>query len=205
MVRKITLFLLFISFSVSAQRKFDQYSIEAGFGLGMSGSPGITQFGHFDVGFRYMVDENWGIKFDYGQDKFRTGSNPELGTDYSRYSVQAVHNLGRTLAIPYATNNYFNMLAHGGLGYSSLKSINGSGTDNIGNVIVGVTPQLYLSEDFALMLDLSFIMNFSQHYDFDGTYPKGKPSNNAFMGTIFNASFGLTYYFGRNKNAPDWD
>ncbi|NDI97531.1 hypothetical protein GWA97_00385 [Flavobacterium sp. LaA7.5] len=207
MTKKIILLLLFLSLcvSINAQRRFDQYSLEAGYGLGISGAPGITEFSHFEIGFRYMVDEYWGVKFDYGSDRFRTDGSPELGTDYQRYSVQGVYNLGRTLALTNYANGYFNMLAHGGLGYSSLKNINKSGTDNIGNVIVGITPQLWLSDDFALTLDTSLILNFSQHYDFDGTYPDGKPTNNAFVGNVINASIGITYYFGRNKNGSDWN
>ncbi len=207
MAKKITLLLLFLSLCVSsnAQRRFDQYSLEAGYGLGISGSPGITEFAHFEIGFRYMVDEYWGVKFDFGSDKFRTDETPELGTDYQRFSIQGVYNLGRALSLTDYGSGYFNMLAHGGLGYSSLKSINAPGTDNIGNVILGVTPQIYISDDFALTLDTSLLLNFSQHYDFDGTYPNGRPSNNAFTGTIINVSFGITYYFGRNRNGSDWN
>ncbi|QYJ67350.1 hypothetical protein [Flavobacterium litorale] len=205
MVRKITLLLLLFSFSANAQRGgVDQYSLEAGYGLGISGAPGITEFSHFDVGFRYMVDENWGIKFDFGSDKFRTGNSPELGTDYKRYSIQGVHNLGRTLSLNQYANGYLNLLAHGGLGYSSLKSTTRGGTDNIGNVIVGLTPQVYISESFAFTVDASFILNFTQHFDWDGTYPEGRPNKNAFTGNLTNISFGITYYFGKNKNRADW-
>ncbi|OIQ21484.1 MAG: hypothetical protein BM557_04340 [Flavobacterium sp. MedPE-SWcel] len=204
MIKKLPLLLLLVSICANAQRKFDQYSLEAGYGLGVSGDPGISQFSHFEIGFRYMLDESWGIKFDFGSDKFRTGSNPELGTDYNRYSFQVVHNLGRTIALPDYTNGYINMLAHAGLGYSSLKSINGQDADNIGNIIIGITPQYYLSDSFALTFDASYILNVTQHYNFDGTYPNGKPSGNAFTGTVINASFGITYYFGRNKNGSDW-
>ncbi|AXG73109.1 hypothetical protein DVK85_02240 [Flavobacterium arcticum] len=207
-MKKIILLVLFLSlcFSTNAQKKLDQYSLEAGYGLGISGAPGITEVSHFEVGFRYMVDEYWGIKFDFGADKFRTGNNPELGTDYKRYSVQGVYNLGRAIAITDYANGYINMLAHGGIGYSSLKSINSdSDADKIGNVILGVTPQFYISDSFALTLDTSLILNFSQHYDFDGTYPEGRPTNNAFTGTIVNVSLGVTYYFGKNKNGTDWN
>lgn len=205
MIKKITLLLLLTSSVAFSQRKFDQYSLEAAYGVGMSGAPGLTNFSHFDIGFRYMVDDYWGFKFDYGSDKFRTDTEPELGTDYKRYSVQGVYNLGRKVDIQGMTNGYVNMLAHGGLGYSSLNSITRNGTDNIGNVIIGITPQIYLSRDFALMIDVSTIFNFSQHFDFDGSYPSGTPTNNAFTGYILNASFGVTYYFGNNKNGPDWD
>lgn len=205
MVKRITLLLLLFSFGANAQRASDQYSLEAGYGFGFSGSPGITELSHFEVGFRYMIDESWGIKFDFGSDSFRTDTTPELGTDYQRYSLQGVHNLGRTLNMSEMAGGYLNMLAHAGLGYSALRSINKSGTDNIGNVIVGLTPQIYISRSFAVTVDASVIFNFTQHYDFDGTYPEGNAYNNAFTGNIINTSLGLTYYFGKNKNSADWD
>ncbi|GGB72515.1 hypothetical protein GCM10007424_10570 [Flavobacterium suaedae] len=205
MIRKLTFIamLIVVNFGYS-QSKFDQYSLEAGYGMAASGDPSISGFTHFDAGFRYMVDEYWGIKFDFGLDQFRTGSNPELGTDYKRFSVQGVYNLGRTLDLPNMTNGYINALAHGGLGYSSLKSINRNGVDNIGNVIIGITPQVYISDNFAFMMDASFILNFTQHYNFAGEYPDGSPTDNAFTGKMFNLSFGLTYYFGRNSSDVDW-
>ena len=205
MIRKLTFIamLVVVNFGYS-QSRFDQYSLEAGYGMAASGDPSISGFTHFDAGFRYMIDEYWGIKFDFGSDQFRTGSNPELGTDYKRFSFQGVYNLGRTLDLPNKTNGYMNVLAHGGLGYSTLKSVNLDGTDNIGSVIIGITPQVYISENFAFMIDASYILNFSQHFDFEGNYPDGTAHGNDFTGKILNVSFGITYYFGRNRGDVDW-
>lgn len=204
-MRKLTFIVLLVVVNFGySQSRFDQYSLEAGYGLSAAGDPGISDFSHFEIGFRYMVDEYWGIKLDFGHDQFRAGSNPELGSDYNRFSVQGVYNLGRPLELSQRTNGYMNMLAHGGLGYSSLKSINLDGTDNIGHIIVGITPQVYISDNFAFMIDASYILNFSQHFDFEGNYPEGSPNNNDFTGKMFNISFGITYYFGRNRNSIDW-
>ncbi|MGQ2985027.1 hypothetical protein [Flavobacterium sp.] len=187
------------------QKPNDQYSIEAAYGMGISGDPGITGFSHYEIGFRYMVDEYWGIKFDHGSDKFRTGDNPELGSNYKRYSVQAVYNLGRSISLTNGGGKNINLLAHGGLGYSSLTSQTESGTDKIGNVIIGLTPQLYLNRSLALTLDTSFILNMTQHFRFDGIHPpKGDGPLKSFTGKMFNASVGLTYYFGHNKSDADW-
>jgi len=206
MNRSITLAALFLSLAAFSQRANDQYSLEAGYGLGFSGDPGLSGQ-HFEVGFRYMVDESWGIKFDFGSDTYRTDSTPELGTDYKRYSVQGVYNLGRAINISSVTGGTINLLAHGGIGYSSLKSVLKDDVDNIGHVIVGVTPQLYLIENLALRLDTSLIVDFTQHYKFDGTYrmlPDGNKDKNSFTDMVFNASLGLTYYFGKNKSSSDW-
>lgn len=204
MKKTFILSALLLSVTVFSQSKNDQYSLEAGYGLGLSGKPGIIGLSHFEVGFRYMVDENWGIKFDYGSDRFRTNDTPELGSDYQRFSVQGVHNLGRTLNVKRYSDGFFNLLAHGGLGYSSLKSPSFKGTDKIGNVIIGITPQLKLADALALTLDTSFILNFTQHNNFDGSHPGGKGPKDAFVGNVFTASVGIIFYFGRNGSDSDW-
>lgn len=209
-MKKIITLVLVLTFStVFAQQTYDQYSLEAGYGLNHGMSKGensnMTNFRHFEVGFRYMFDENWGVKLDYGNDGFRTSEEPKEGTNYHRFSVQGVYNVGRLLDLPYATNDRINLLAHAGLGYSALKSTVKPGTDNIGNVIIGVTPQFWISENFALHLDASYVINFTQHYNFDGTYPDSAPYElDAFMGGIINVTAGVTFYFGKNGNDSDW-
>ncbi len=203
MKKVLTLSAILLSLCAYSQKAFDQYSLEAGYGMGVSGHPTTTGFSHYEIGFRYMVDQFWGLKFDFGSDRFRKDG---LGSDYKRYSVQGVHNLGRTLGLTNGPTKNINLLAHGGLGYSSLSSTTGDGVDKIGNVIIGVTPQLYISRSLALTLDTSFILNFTQHYNFDGLHPVRSEGAglSSFTGHVFTASVGLTYYFGRNRNDPDW-
>ncbi|WP_146185839.1 outer membrane beta-barrel protein [Flavobacterium album] len=206
MKKLLSLSALLLSLSAWCQKPHDQYSLEAGYGMGISGHPTTVGFAHYEVGFRYMVDEFWGIKFDFGSDSFRMDDNPELGSDYKRYSFQGVHNLGRTLNIANTAGSNINLLAHGGLGYSSLTSVTRGGTDNIGNVIIGLTPQLRLGKSLALTLDTSYILNFTQHYNFDGQHP-ARPEHTSlksFTGHLFTASVGFTFYFGKNGSDADW-
>lgn len=207
MNRKIIL-LGFILLCINgfAQRSNDQYSIEADFGLNTALDPSISGLKHFGVGFRYMVDDTWGLKIDYAHNGFRTGGDPEEGSDYNRFSVQGVYNVGRALELPYNTGDRINMLAHAGLGYSSLKSVQLPGIDNIGHIIVGITPQIYIVESVTLHGDLSYIHNFTQHFRFDGTYPPGHTGGRrpSFTSGMITASVGLTFYFGKNKSDSDW-
>lgn len=198
----ITLSLLFSAIGYS-QRASDQYSVEAGYGLAISGEPSMSEFTHFEGGFRYMADESWGLKFDFGYASFRPDTEAP-GTNYTRISAQGVNNLGRTLNIPALTNNSIGLLAHGGLGLSTLVNPEVSGSDKIGNVILGLTPQLQIAESLALKLDTSIIFNFTQHYNFDGNYPNEGGTLKSFTGRLFTASFGLTYYFGKNGSKSDW-
>ena len=207
MTKIITLitFLLFTA-GVSAQRTYDQYSAEIEYGYNSVSSPQMSGMNHIGVGLRYMLDEYWGFKVEYANDRFRTDDVPKLGTNYNRFTLQGVHNLGRTLDIPYSTGDRINLLAHAGLGYSALQSLKKGGIDNIGHVIVGLTPQVFLTESVSLNLDLSYIFNFSQHYNYDGTYPTGSLARDQdkFTGNIINASVGFTFYFGKNGSDPDW-
>jgi len=208
MAKKLLLIILFITANVSAQvNSHDQYSFEGGYGLGISGKPGITQLSHFDVGFRYMITEYWGIKFDFGSDQFRTdkeGYAQEIGTDYKRISFNVVNNLGRQINMRELSPN-LNLLAHAGLGYSYIKPVGvatSDQVDSIGNVIIGITPQYYIIENIALHADVAYIVNFSQHKDFDGfsRYLGVK----SFVGGMANVSLGLTFYFGPNGSNADW-
>jgi len=203
---KVSFFALALLISTIAwsQKSNDQYSLEAAYGFGASPDPGISDFGHYEFAFRYMVDEYWGIKFDFGSDRFRTGNDTEPGSDYKRYSVQGVYNLGRALNLTNRSVKTFNFLAHGGLGISTLNSPAIKGTDKIGNIIIGVTPQFHLSDSFALMADTSLALNFAQQNHFGGVRPSGNKSSDEFTGKLFTFSLGITYYFGRNKSNADW-
>lgn len=207
MTKKMLVLMLFIVINAFSQKAHDQYSFEGGYGFGISGKPGITQPSHFDIGFRYMLDEHWGVKFDYGSDKFREdipGTQEERGTDYHRISFNVVHNLGRSLGMKKVTGS-FNVLAHAGFGYSWITPVNTSGIDKVdsmGNVITGLTPQLYISKNLALHADFSYILNFSQHRDFNGVLHDNIVKG--FTGNMANASLGITFYFGSNTSDADW-
>jgi len=210
MTKRFLFILLIITATAAAQvNSHDQYSFEGGYGLGISGKPGITQLSHFDVGFRYMVTENWGLKFDFGSDQFRTekeGYDGEIGADYKRISFQAVNNLGREINMRGFSPN-LNLLAHAGFGFSWINPVNVSASDKIdtiGNVIIGITPQYYIIENVALHADIAYIVNFSQHKDFDGTLHYPQNGIKSFTGSMANVSLGLTIYLGPNGSNADW-
>lgn len=188
------------------EKKFDQYSFEVNYGVSASTSPALTEFGHFAVGFRYMIDKTWGIKIEYAQDKFRdAGVEEELGSDYKRYSVQAVANIG-----PYINsemqNSKVGLLAHGGVGYASVNSILTPGTDNTVHLMAGLTPQYKISDSFSFNFDLTLILNFTQHIQFDGKYPqRDGVTLEAFTGKLINASAGITFYPPMRKGRADWN
>lgn len=188
----------FSQLSVTRNR-FNQFSFEADYGLNYTRGPKQTSYKHAGIGFRYMANEYWGVKFDYAHERIDDNGTPGTGSIYDRASVQAVYNIGRLLDLKYLTNGHMNLLLHGGIGYSRLNPFEDKKYDNIGNFIIGGTAQVYISPSFALTGDLSGILNFRQHYNYDSI-----TMDEPYTGKMLTASIGLTYYFGRNGNRADW-
>ncbi|MGX7668149.1 hypothetical protein [Flavobacterium pedocola] len=198
--KKLTVAFLLLSSIAFSQRVYDNYSIDLNYGLSGAYEPSISKFGHMDFGFRYMFGEKWGVKLDYGADKFRTKETPEMGTDYQRISVQAACNLSNLLDDrSYFYNEYFVILSHAGLGYAWQKSVTfpkgGPGIDEIPHVIFGVNPQLTVMDGVAIGLDATGIMNLAQHVKFDGTRVS-KAADNATTTFTYNLSLGVSFTFG---------
>jgi hypothetical protein len=188
-----------LSFSAAfAQNNFNQYSIEASYGYSNARPPVVDGFNHFDIGFRYMQNEFWGGKVDYGYDRFKSDEALSNEITINRTSIQAVYNLGRGLRVNDIARRVFNLLLHSGVGLTSI-NLEGVETDWAGNFILGGTGQLYLNENFALTGDLSGVLNFSQDYAHNGNISADK-----FTGKVITLSVGITYYFGRNKSTSDW-
>jgi len=195
---KLSIIALACCFIASAQNNFNQYSLEAGYGFNYARNPTLSGLNHFDAGIRYMQNEYWGAKADYGYDSFKSDNGLNTSTALNRISVQVVYNAGRLLHINDIAKRMFNLLLHSGAGITFIDAPDAK-PDRAGNFIVGGTGQLYLSEDFALTGDLSGILNFSQNHNHNGEL-----KNQAFTGKVLTFSIGITYYVGRNKSTSDW-
>ncbi|MDO3387183.1 hypothetical protein QWI17_15150, partial [Gilvimarinus sp. SDUM040013] len=101
------------------------------------------------------------------------------------------------------------LLAHGGAGYSWMNNDATKGADgkvfddndNMVNVMVGLTPQLRLTDRVVLTGDVSYVRNIRQNVAFDGN---SEISGSGFGGEIWNATLGLTFYLGKNQKHADW-
>lgn len=154
-----------------------------------------------DLGVRYMFNNKFGLKADFGYNSFKGKSNSlDFDSKYYRVDLQAVANLGRIMNFETWTNT-IGLLGHAGFGYSQLRNDNFRGADEMGNFIAGVTGQIKLSNRLALTGDFSTIFNASQDRSFDGAY---LPENRGYSGLIFNGTVGLTVYLGKNTKHSDW-
>jgi hypothetical protein len=208
--------LLFSTFFATAQStNFNKFSIETSYGLNHPLAPveilrsydGIdaadfSEFKHFDLGARYMVNSVYGVSLKYAYDRFQyDGSN--LATSFYRIGAEAVINVTKLLNTSFNRRRTIEIQAHGGVGLSIVQSKANTGIDRIGNIIVGVRPMFKISNSIALTTDLSYIVNIRQHYDYGGeSFFSSEPDG--LTGGFINFSVGLNFYFGEKRFHADW-
>ncbi len=217
-MKKLTLlFSLFIAFTASAQEEnstenFNHWSIEVMGGLNKAARP--VSNGYYsptpgawnaDLGLRYMINDKFGLKFNLGYNNIQEGDDsPAFDSKFYRTSLEGVVNIGSILGFREWTNT-FNILAHGGAGVSRLEpgddSIYSDKEDYMGTFIAGLTPQIRLSDHFALVGDLSIMGNVRQDISWDGNR---KTSTRGFDGMLMNGSIGLNIYLGKAEQHADW-
>ena len=206
---KLLFVLLFVSSLSVAQYRFNQFSMEAGAGYVLAGNPyseaynsNFSGFRHIDLGVRYMINENYGVRLTYANDRFLQSNGSKVGISYNRIGVDGIYNLGRLIDLAYASNENVGLLGHAGVGYTMAKPLGESVTDRIGTISLGLTPQFKLGENTVFYVDLSSNINVKQHRGFDGgnVYENRK----ATLGSFYNLSFGLMIYLGQNRYHADW-
>ena len=156
-----------------------------------------------ELGVRYMFNNKFGLKTDFGYNSFTGKKDESINFDskYYRVDLQGVVNLGRIMNFEKWTNT-FGLLGHAGFGLSFLERKDPFYVkDRMGNFMVGVTGQIKLSERIALTADFTTITNAKQNLAFDGF------SNNnirGFNGSLFTGTAGITIYLGSNAKHADW-
>ena len=187
---------------------FNKWSIEVAGGLNKPMRPMTAGYrtavasGYVtDLGVRYMFNNKFGLKVDFGYNSFKEGEN-SVGFDaqYYRANLQGVANLGRIMNFETWTST-LGLLGHAGFGLGLGESPNFSGTDRMGNFMAGLTGQIKLSNRVALTGDFTTILNSKQNRTFDGASTAG---TRGFGGVLFNGTVGLTVYLGKNEKHADW-
>ena len=205
--------MLLCIISLNAQEKnYNQWSVEVEAGVHKVGNKFAS--GYYEdtpslwgagLGLRYMFNEKFGAKLDFGYANIQDGKNSlPFETNYYRTSLQGVVNLGNILDFKSWTNT-FGLLAHAGGGYSAHKPkspIDFNKSDQMLNFIVGITPQIKLSDRIALTGDLSLMDHVRQSVTWDGT--QDVSAFRGFYGVMVNANVGLTFYLGKKAVHADW-
>jgi OOP family OmpA-OmpF porin len=224
-----TTILLLTFFTISAQEiikkesknEYNKWSVEVNIGnnkpikpfsKGYSSSADnvfmkFPELNHFDIGVRRMFSTKFGLKLDVGSDIIENQKGSDSKPFHSQQnivSLQTVYNIGKVLGFEGFTNR-FGLLAHFGIQVSQLNGKRENGkkvTEYNGGIIFGLTPQVKLSDRFAVSGDFSFLTNTRQNLNWDGrTYSN---VNGNLTGKINYFKLGLNYYLGENEKHADW-
>ncbi|MEX2350197.1 MAG: OmpA family protein [Flavobacteriaceae bacterium] len=207
------------TFTIQAQeQEYNRWSIELEGGVHKpavpfspgyyTNTPDLWQAG---LGVRYMFNDKFGAKLDFGYNNIESDENSlPFKSTYYRSSLQGVVNVGNVLNFRSWTNT-FNVLVHGGFGYSANKPSEPNefdSADQMLNLMAGITPQIRLGKSVALTGDLSVLGHVRHSTTWDGAQPlDAVVSNNSTRGLngyMVNASIGLTLYLGNNDVHADW-
>ena len=206
-----------MALTANAQNDFNKWSLElnAGFNKPMAPiTPGYLSptlnLGHADLGVRYMFNEKFGAKLDYGFGSFQGAKDaPSFSTKYYRLNLQGVVNVGRMMSFETFSNS-LGLLFHMGAGVGNVNPEENrfnDFTDKVYNIIFGLTPQIKVSEKIAIVGDISTILNGRQSVAFDGASTINAGSNNGYYGanaTWFTGTLGVQFYLGSSDIHADW-
>ena len=212
-----------LAFASNAQ-EFNKWSLEATTGFNKAMAPLTAGYlsptlniGHADLGVRYMFNEKFGAKLDYGFGSFKEsdGNSPEFDTKYFRLNLQGVANVGRIMNFE-TFSNRVGLLFHSGAGIGVVNpEMNQYNyfNDRVYTLIFGFTPQIKLTEKISLVGDVSTILNGRQTITFDGvnailpsTMPNASTNNGYYgaNGTWWTGTLGLNIYLGKQTQHADW-
>lgn len=199
---------------------FDRWSIEGNVGQNKAIRPfssgyytsdptiyfNFSGVDHFDLGVRYMISTHFGLKLDLGYDIIESqngsGSLP-FETNQYRIGLQGVANLGRILKFESFTSR-LGILGHAGVQVTQIEpqtGINKGKSEHNGGIMLGLTPQLKITNWMSLTADFTVISNVRQHFNWDGTY---SAEDNNLSGLMYNTTLGLTFYLGKKEQHADW-
>lgn len=204
----VTLFLVFTLTTTYCQdTTYNRFSMDVQFGLNNPIEPVTANYDaatlnlfHVGLGFRYAVNTKFGLRLSGGYDNFRErAGTPDFSSEYYRASLEAVLNLGNMMDFQTWTRR-IGLLYHFGAGYSVL---NGSLIDpnHMMHGIIGLTPQVRLSERVSMYVDATVIANIYQRYTYD---LRTITNNHGIDGYLINLSLGFQFNFGRHAQHADW-
>jgi OOP family OmpA-OmpF porin len=209
-----------LAFGANAQ-EFDKWSLEVGGGFNKPMAPlapgylsPTLNLGHIEFGARYMFNEKFGLKLDYGFGSMREAQgndsqSPSFDTKYFRMNLQGVANIGRIMNFESVTRS-FGLLLHGGAGIGRVnpeENMFNDFDDDVYTIMFGLTPQLKLSKNIALVGDISTVLNGRQTVTWDGSAAIRPSTDNGFYGangTWWTGTLGLQFYLGKSEEHADW-
>ncbi|MDE0598064.1 MAG: OmpA family protein [Dokdonia donghaensis] len=154
-----------------------------------------------------IFNEKFGLKGGVAYNSFQNDDNStEFDTALYNFSLEGVVNAGNILGFRDLTDR-FNLLVHGGMGYSQLTTDTPAAVRNFGDgdnmisFMAGITPQIKITNRVAFVADLTVVGNVRQDLTFDGRQAGG---TRGFDGFYVNATAGINIYLGKAEKHADW-
>ena len=160
---------------------------------------------------RYMANNRFGAQLSSSFHYFNIEGTPNVL--YTNLSLSGVANVGDLLRFSTWTKS-FGLLAHGGIGWSSMwqkgyyqdlgidpENPLHNSVDDMFSFSAGITPQYKLNDKFSLNLDLTFVQHALQSRSFDW---ETKLDDRTFNGSFMKLSIGVSYYIGSKTRHADW-
>lgn len=193
----ILLFTLLASSAFAQQTFIERFSIEAGAGYNLPisdadnvKSSDFAGFKSFYVGANYDLSDLFGLRLTYGYNEFEDKNDKSMGLTLHKFMAEATFNIIEAIEMQ---PNPFEVVGHAGVGGSLGKSSSLSGTDKMGNFQIGLMPKYHITDNFSIHFDASFILNFSQNYDYNGL--QAFKNNDAGTGKYFLFNAGIAVRF----------
>jgi OOP family OmpA-OmpF porin len=213
--------------TIKSKNEINNWTIEAFVGQGKGVNPystgyyssnpdsffGSIQANDFSLGFRYMINQKFGVKTSFSYQNFKNiknnGSLP-FEMKLMGISFQGVANLRKVFELEESFKR-LGLFVHGGIKIDQMQSKTENNAASLvdhnygvkeynGGLIFGITPQIKITDKLSFNLDVTIQSNYRQHFNWDGSY--GTTSNNL-KGQIVTSSIGLSYSLGKHQNG-DW-
>ena len=166
----------------------------------ISDTPGFVTL---NAGVRYMINPKIGIMGDVGFSNLENSDDSApFENQYYRGSLQLVSNLTNVWGIRNTWWKNAGLLFHFGAGISlnNVESPQNDDIDWLGNLIIGLSPQLKLSERVSLKGDVSLVGHVLQNLGWEG-----RRINTEFLdGGLITTSLGLEIALGKKAKHADW-
>ncbi|GAB1858553.1 hypothetical protein MHTCC0001_33920 [Flavobacteriaceae bacterium MHTCC 0001] len=208
-----------------SQKGYNTFSVEMDYGFNIPVKPtddiALSNYiipRHIGIGVRYMFDTAMGIKIDYNYDRFQDKNNKNTGNSYHRLGLLGILNVGKITGA--FESKTFNLNIHGGVGITyafpeAVKRLKNGGEftfglepkglkdyERIGNILLGISPKLKLSDRMALSFNATYVLNSQHQYGYNGELLHEDWTKIA--GEFFNATIGIQFYIGRYNEHADW-
>lgn len=227
-LRVLAVAIVSLSFGITGYSQmnvdFNRISLEVKGGYQIPTSPqnksgrslgDYANFNQYEVAGRYMISERVGLKAFYGFSGFE-GDGKVMGNykpgeidsknSFTRIGIEGMLNLGDLFEMDQGFLEKNGLHGHAGGGILSAKPSDARGSvDRVGFIQFGATGLRKLSSSFALMLDVTYLINLKQHYGFDGVLLSEDPSVKvAEVGGLVSVNLGLVFYIGGRSEHADW-